>query len=305
MRLILVFTFIISHLFSSAQADTNILLSHLKTLVETHGSRYYKDTSTLNNAADYIKTEFKKYSISVSEQVYEVKGRKYKNIICSFDTSHAERIVIGAHYDVCDPLPGADDNATGVAGLLELARMMSDSSFKSNCRIDLVAYTLEEPPFFRTENMGSYVHAKSLHDKGIKVRGMISLEMIGYFSDEKKSQEYPLGIFKLIYGRKGNFITVVQKTGGGKFVRKFKRKMKRNSPVETKGFKAPAWVTGVDFSDHLNYWKFDIPAMMITDTSFFRNKNYHTSEDTIEKLDLERMAQVVDGVFITLNKMIQ
>jgi Zn-dependent M28 family amino/carboxypeptidase len=305
MRIVMVFGWLLFHSISFAQADTNILLTHLKTLVETHGSRYYKDTATLNNAADYIKTEFKKYSVSVSEQMYEVKGRKYKNIICSFDTSHAERIVIGAHYDVCDPLPGADDNATGVAGLLELARMMSDSSFKSNYRIDLVAYTLEEPPFFRTENMGSYVHAKSLHDKGIKVRGMISLEMIGYFSDERKSQSYPLGIFKLFYGGKGNFITVVQKTGGGKFVRKFKRKMKRHSPVETKGFKSPAWVTGVDFSDHLNYWKFDIPAMMITDTSFFRNKNYHTAEDTIEKLDLKRMAQVVDGVFITLNKMIQ
>ncbi len=289
----------------NCQSDTAIILSHLKTLVETNGSRYYKDTTTLNAAADYIKTEFEKYSVSVSEQVYTYQGKTYKNIICSFDTTHSERIVIGAHYDVCDPLPGADDNATGVAGLLELARLLSDTSFKSDCRIDLVAYTLEEPPFFRSQMMGSYVHAKSMYDKGIKVRGMISLEMIGYFSDEKKSQEYPLGIFKLIYGRKGNFITVVQKTGGGKFVRQFKRKMKRKSPVETKGFKAPAWVTGVDFSDHLNYWNFDIPAMMITDTSFFRNKNYHTAEDTIEKLDLKRMALVIDGVFITLSKMVQ
>src|SRR5688572_10256911 len=131
MRFSIIILFIFSSFISFSQSDTSILLTHLKTLVETHGSRYYKDTATLNDAADYIRTEFKKYSVSVSEQVYEVKGRKYRNIICSFDTSYSERIVIGAHYDVCDPLPGADDNATGVAGLLELARMMSDSSFKS------------------------------------------------------------------------------------------------------------------------------------------------------------------------------
>jgi hypothetical protein len=153
--------------------------------------------------------------------------------------------------------------------------------------------------------MGSHVHAKYLADNDIKVRGMICLEMIGYFSDEKKSQSYPLGILKLIYGGKGNFITVVQKIGGGKFARKFKRKMKKKSPIEAKGFKGPPSLAGLDFSDHLNYWKFDIPAVMITDTSFYRNENYHQPGDTIATLDLKRMAQVIDGVFISLSIMVR
>ena len=306
MRIFLIFTFFLFPSILFSQADTSVILNHLNVLVKTSGSRYYKDTATLNKAAEYIKKEFEKYSVVVTEQVYEAYGKKYRNIICSFDTAFKERIVIGAHYDVCDPLPGADDNATGVAGLLEMARLLKeDSSRISDCRIDLVAYTLEEPPFFRSNFMGSYVHAKSLYDAGVKVRGMICLEMIGYFSDEKKSQEYPIGIFKMIYGRKGNFITVVQKTGSGKFVRKFKRKMKKKSPIETKGFKGPKWITGIDFSDHLNYWKFGFPALMITDTAFYRNKNYHTEEDTIEKLDLEKMALVIDGVYETLKLMMK
>lgn len=290
---------------SFAQADTSILLTHLKTLVESEGHRYFKDTVALNNAADYIKKEFEKYSPVVTIQEYEAYGKKYKNIICSFDTTKKERIIIGAHYDVCDPLPGADDNASGTAGLLELARLFSDSTFKSDCRIDLVAYTLEEPPFFRSQLMGSYIHAKSLHDNNVKVRGMVCLEMIGYFSDEKKSQSYPASILKLFYGRTGDFITIVQKFGGGKFSRTFKRKMKKKSPVKAKGLKGPVSLPGMDYSDHLFYWKFGYSAVMITDTAFYRNKNYHTKEDTIEKLDLVRMAQVIDGVFISIQKMVR
>lgn len=305
-QFLILFSFFIFNLNCYSQADTTVILNHLTTLVKTNGNRYYKDTSTLNAAADYIKSEFKKYSLIITEQEYEAYGKKYKNIICSFDTAFKERIVIGAHYDVCDPLPGADDNATGVAGLLEIARLLNEDSTRiSNCRIDLVAYTLEEPPFFRSNLMGSYIHAKSLYDANVEVRGMICLEMIGYFSDEKKSQDYPVGLFKLIYGRKGNFITVVQKTGAGRFVRKFKRRMKRNAEIETKGFKGPKWITGIDFSDHLNYWKFGFPALMITDTAFYRNKNYHTPDDTIEKLNLEKMAEVINGVYSTLKLMMK
>lgn len=301
---ILVFVLIFVHSFAFSQADSNIVHNHLEKIVLGEGHREFKDTARLNYTADYIKSVFEKYGI-VSEQVYEVKGRKYRNIICSFDTTKNERIIVGAHYDVCDTLPGADDNASGTVGLLELARLLSDSSLKSNYRIDLVAYTLEEPPFFRTDFMGSYVHAKSMVDQKVKVKGMICLEMIGYFSDEKKSQHYPMGILKLIYGRKGNFITVVQKFGAGSFARKFKRKMKRKSPVKAKGFKGPPSLAGLDYSDHLNYWKFGISSVMITDTSFYRNQNYHMSGDTIESLDLERMSYVIDGVFLSLKKIIQ
>ena len=280
------------------QTDTTLVRKHLIALTSTPQPRNYIHINSLNQAADYIKAELKKYADEVTEQTYEVNGKTYRNIICAFDTAHAERIIVGAHYDVCEEQPGADDNASGVTGLLELARQLKNK--KLNYRIDLVAYTLEEPPFFRTPNMGSYVHAKSLKDKNIKVKGMISLEMIGYFNDAKNSQKYPLGFLKLFYGNKGNFITVVQKLNNKTFGRKFKRKMKQGATIRTKSIKAPKFLTGIDFSDHLNYWLFGYSALMITDTSFYRNFNYHHAGDTVNRLDINRMSKVIDSVYQTL-----
>ncbi len=126
---------------------------------------------------------------------------------------------------------------------------------------------------------------------------MISLEMIGYFKDTKNSQHYPLKILKPFYGSKGNYITVVQKFGNGSFPNKFKRKMKHNASIKTKSFKAPPTLPGISWSDHLNYWKFGFSALMITDTSFLRNENYHQTTDTIETLDLLRMCKVIESVY--------
>jgi len=227
-----------------------------------------------------------------------VKGKTYKNVICSFGTENKKRIIVGAHYDVCENQEGADDNATGVVGLLELSRQLKTS--KLNYRIDLVAYTLEEPPYFKTEFMGSYVHAKSLLDSNIDVYGMISVEMIGYFKDEKKSQSYPIGILSLFYGNKGNYITLVKKFNTGKFARKFSKNYISSKTIRTKKFTGPKSLPGIDFSDHLNYWKFGFSALMITDTSFYRNKNYHKKSDTMETLDIYRMSKVIDGLYKTL-----
>jgi hypothetical protein len=129
---------------------------------------------------------------------------------------------------------------------------------------------------------------------------MISLEMIGFFKDEKNSQSYPIGLLSLIYGNRGNYITLVKKYGSGKFTRKFCREYKSTKTIRTKKFAGPTALPGIDFSDHLNYWKFGFSALMLTDTSFYRNKNYHKSTDTMETLDIFRMAKVIDGVFNTL-----
>jgi len=282
----------------SINSDTTIIKKHLTAITKTEAYRNHRNIEQLNKIADYIKSVFLQYSDSVFFQEYNVKGKTYKNVICSFGTENKKRIIVGAHYDVCENQEGADDNATGVVGLLELSRQLKTS--KLNYRIDLVAYTLEEPPYFKTEFMGSYVHAKSLLDSNIDVYGMISVEMIGYFKDEKKSQSYPIGILSLFYGNKGNYITLVKKFNTGKFARKFSKNYISSKTIRTKKFTGPKSLPGIDFSDHLNYWKFGFSALMITDTSFYRNKNYHKKSDTMETLDIYRMSKVIDGLYKTL-----
>lgn len=292
------YLFIVGNCFAAAITDTAIIKSHLTALTKTDKFRTHTNVDQLNRTADYIKNIFSQYTDSVFVQEYVVNGQVYKNVICSFGSENKKRVIVGAHYDACGNQEGADDNASGVVGLLELSRALK--GVKLNNRIDLVAYTLEEPPYFRTEYMGSYVHAKSLADKNIEVYGMVSLEMIGYFKDEERSQTYPIGFLSLFYGNKGNYITLVKKFGAGQFARKFCRTYKSTKVIRTKKFSGPAALPGIDFSDHLNYWKFGFSALMLTDTSFYRNKNYHEPTDTMETLDISRMARVIDGVFNTL-----
>lgn len=280
----------------NAPADSTRLLADVKALCAIN-YRYNSDTGSLNKAAAYIKGEWEKLGLKVEEQKYTAEGKEYKNLICSFGPVDGERIIVGAHYDVCDEQPGADDNASGVAGLLELARLFKSQNQQLKYRVDFVAYTLEEPPHFRKETMGSAVHAKSLFDAKVNVKAMICLEMIGYFSDAPKSQEYPVGLLKLFYPGKANFIAVVGKFGQGKLVRKVKKNMAKSCKVNVRSINAPASVPGIDFSDHLNYWKYGYDAVMITDTSFYRNKNYHQKTDTPETLSYGKMAEVVKGVY--------
>ena len=250
--LLLPFIFIVtSSSFASNTTDTIIIKSHLTAITKTEKPRNHKNIDQLNKTADYIKTIFSQYSDSIFIQEFLVNGQVYKNVICSFGTENKKRIIVGAHYDVCEDQEGADDNASGVAGLLELSRLLKGK--RLNHRIDLVAFSLEEPPYFRKESMGSYVHAKSLAENKTDVLGMISLEMIGHFKDEKKSQAYPIGLLSLLYGNKGNYITLVKKFGAGQFTRKFCRKYKSTKAIRTKKFSAPPALPGIAFSDHLNY----------------------------------------------------
>jgi Zn-dependent M28 family amino/carboxypeptidase len=286
---------------SPAGSDTTLIKTLLKVLTKTPEYRNYENVNQLNAIAGYIFDWFYRYADTTYFQEYKVEGKVYKNVIGTFGSHNAKTIIVGAHYDVCGNQEGADDNASGVVGLLELARLLANQNL--NYRIELVAFTLEEPPYFRTEHMGSYIHAKSLLDNDASVYGMISLEMIGYFSDERKSQQYPLGLLSLFYGNKGNYITVVNKFQKGRFSRKFTNQFRNVATIRTKKFVGPRKLPGIDFSDHLNYWKFGFSAMMITDTAFYRNKNYHKLSDTFDTLDIARMAKVIDGVFETLLKM--
>ena len=282
-------------------SDTLRIHNDLVAITKTKKSRNYRNLDVLNQVAAYIQSELKKETPSVSEQKFDVRGSEYKNIIASFGPENAERIIVGAHYDVCGEQEGADDNGSAVAGLLELARLLKNQDLKY--RFDLVAYTLEEPPFFRTEHMGSYVHAKYLADNKIPVKGMVCLEMLGYYDNTEGSQSYPVGFLKWIYGSKGDFITVVEKMNSGSFAKTFRKNMLSEQTLRTKKFKAPASLPGIDFSDHLNYWHYGFSAVMITNTAFYRNKNYHDKKDTLEKLNIGNIGLVVDGVFRALMKM--
>jgi hypothetical protein len=270
-------------------------------ITKTKKPRNHLNLLTLDFVADYIFNELSKNCDTVYYQKYLVNGLEYKNVIGVIGSNNKEKIILGAHYDVAGNQEGADDNASGIVGLLELSRLISKENL--DYQIEFVAYTLEEPPYFRTDFMGSHIHAKSLHDKNVKLKGMICLEMIGYFNDNKNSQDYPIGFLRLFYGNRGDYITVVQKFGNGRFGRQIKRKMKSQNLIKTKSFKAPAKLPGIDFSDHLNYWRYGYSAVMITNTAFYRNKNYHEQTDKMETLDLKRMGLVIDEVFMTLRKL--
>ena len=280
---------------SERTVDPSRLEAHVRKLSIELGPRDVRHIENLDKVAAYIKNEFSQTGAFVSEQVYRVQGRSYRNVIAHFGPETEERIIVGAHYDAAGPFPGADDNASGVAGVIELARLLSQQ--QPPMRVELVAFSLEEPPYFRTTGMGSLVHAKSLRQQNVRVRVMFSLEMIGYFSDAPNSQLFPVGLLSAFYPSKGNFISVVGRLSEGLLVRRTKAAMRNATPLPVYSINAPRFIPGVDLSDQVNYWYSGYDALMITDTAFYRNRNYHTAEDTAEKLDYKRMAMVVEGVY--------
>ena len=230
------------------------LYTDVKELTSVNPPRNYANLSSLNSAADYISDEFKKLNCRVEEQKYTADGNEYKNIIASFGPEDGERIIVGAHYDVYENFSGADDNASAVAGMLEIARLIDELKPKLKHRIDFAAYTLEEPPYFRTKYMGSAVHAKSLADANVKVKLMINLESIGYYSDEEHSQSYPIFFLKWFYPEKANYIMIAGNLGHGKIVSDVKKYMMEASDIDVYSINAPRFLPGIDFSDHLNFW---------------------------------------------------
>lgn len=276
--------------------ETN-LKSHVKHLSETIGTRTYQETEKLNRAADYIEEKFRSYKCNVKRQSFGHGNNTYYNIEAEVKgTSTGDGIiVVGAHYDTAWGTPGADDNASGVAGLLELSRLTSEKPLPLTVRF--VAFALEEPPFFRTKNMGSYVYAESLKNEAADVKGMIALEMLGYFCDKKGCQYYPLPFFRWFYPDRGNFLAFVGNIRSRRFTLKMKKAFQKSSSLPVESLNTISLVPGVDFSDHLSFWRFGYPAFMITDTAFYRNPHYHGYGDRAETLDYKRMAEFVKGFY--------
>ncbi len=282
------------------------LRTHVTALAEEFRPRDWLHPKNLDQAAGYIRSEFESAGLTVADQTYEMEGRTYRNVIASIGPDTKGRVVVGAHYDAFGELPGADDNASGVAGLIELAHRLP--GINSSVRIDLVAFTLEEPMtpegdgLFRSEFGGSSVYIRSLEEQGRGVRVFLNLEMIGYFSDENGSQQFPLGLIGMFYPSMGNFITIVGRVGQGKIVRRVKGAMRSATALPVHSMSAHEIVEGVDWSDHSNFWNAGYDAVMITDTSFLRNTAYHTEGDTADRLDYERMAMVVEGVYAAVRE---
>lgn len=267
-------------------------------LTQTVHPRSADNIDNLNRSAEYIKEVFISSGARVTAQDIPITGGPYKNIVANYGPADGPLIIIGAHYDSVssyenDQLtytPGADDNASGVAGLLELARLLQQQAPKTG--VQLVAYASEEPPFFRSDEMGSAVHAASL-ERPVKL--MIALEMIGYY-DSTPGSRLPIPGHVLALSRSGDFIAVVGRMQDINAVRQVKAALLSSRDLSVYSMNAPGFIPGIDFSDHLNYWQYDIPAVMITDTAFYRNKQYHFPGDIADRLNYQKMAQVVDGV---------
>ena len=280
---------------SAVTVDAARLKAHVGTLSEALHPRDWTHVDNLAKCADYIATHFTNAGAAVQSQVFDVEGRQYRNVIGRFGVGKGAKVIIGAHYDTCGRTPGADDNASGVATLIELAYLLGRDAPARE--VELVAYALEEPPFFRTQSMGSAVHAKSIAGEKATITGVIVLEMVGYFRDERGSQSYPAILLRLMYPDRGNFIAVAGPWDQGDWIKTVKVGMKGATDLPVYSIRAPTIVPGVDFSDHLNYWPYGIKAVMITDTAFYRNKAYHTTGDTANRLDYSRMSKVVVAVF--------
>jgi len=275
---------------SAAQLESSgRMTEHVRYLSTTIGERNTFRNGWLKAAADYIRTNLTQSGYAVREQTYAVEGTTVSNL--GSETS-AGAVVVGAHYDTVSGTGGADDNTSGVAAALELARLLKGSKFHRTIRFAF--FVNEEPPFFQTERMGSLVYAKRLRQEQVPISAIISLETLGYYSDRPGSQKYPavLGPF---YPSRGDFVGFVGNSESRDLVRRATRSFRESARFPSEGVAAPATWPGIGWSDQWSFWQEGYPAIMITDTAIFRYPYYHTSGDTSEKIDVNKMARVVEG----------
>lgn len=274
------------------------LKRHVVMISKTIGDRNLSSNTAylrLKKTSAYITDEFEKSGYRTLKQKYSVENRVVENIeaVKIGDSTKNRTIVIGAHYDSVPHCPGANDNASGVAALLVIAERFFRQQLPVT--IKFVAFVNEEPPYFQTENMGSVKYANRARRQDENIIAVISLETIGYYSDIKGSQKYPVP-FNLFYPDTGNFIGFVGNLSSKKIMTQMIKSFRGNTDFPSQGIAAPQWVTGIDWSDHSSFWNAGYKGIMITDTAPFRYKYYHTGEDTWEKLNYPKMARVVNGI---------
>lgn len=271
------------------------LRGHVEALSGKIGERHVGRPDALHAAEAYIAGAFGSLGYHVARQTYLAQGVASSNleVVIPGGSRASEIVLVGAHYDTVPGSPGADDNASGVAGVIEIARALRESSLTRT--VKLVAFVNEEPPFFYFGEMGSRVYARAARARGDDIRVMLSLEMLGCYSDEAGSQAYPplLGYF---YPEAGNFIAFVSNLRSRRTLREVVRAFKGGSDFPAEKLASPGIVPGVSWSDQLSFWREGYPGVMVTDTAFYRYRHYHSATDTPEKIDYARMARVVDGL---------
>lgn len=273
----------------------------MKHLSETIGERNLSHPESLQQTRDYIREGLQQSGYVVTQQEYSAGNQQVSNLEAMLQGSeaNAKTVVVGAHYDSARGTRGANDNASGVAAVLELARLLGTTKPRQTIRF--VFFVNEEPPYFQTENMGSLVYAKQLRHDGLQISA-ISLETIGYYSDAPNSQKYP-PVLSLFYPSGGNFAGFVGSSDSRDLVRNAIRKFRESTNFPSEGISAPADWPGIGWSDHWSFWQQGYQAIMVTDTAPFRYPYYHTSRDTAEQLDFDRTARVVEGLRHVIEKM--
>lgn len=271
------------------------LRRHVTVLGAEIGERNVRHPQALRRAADYIRAVWERQGYTVAPHEYEFDGEVWANLEVTQTGADlaAEIVLVGAHYDSVLGSPGANDNGTGVAALLELTRCLAQHRPRRTLRF--VAFVNEEPPLFWTRAMGSHVYARAARKRGDDIRAMLSLETIGYYSDAPGSQRYP-PFLKWFYPERGNFIAFLANPRSRALLKRAVAAFRAATDFPAEHLTASALVPGVGWSDQLSFWQAGYPALMVTDTALYRYPYYHTAQDTPDKVDYGALARVTQGL---------
>jgi Zn-dependent M28 family amino/carboxypeptidase len=267
------------------------------------GERNIWNHQKLTAAADFLEASLVEAGYKVHRQNYQVQDKTCSNLEAQITgTEQPEQIIIvGAHYDTVYSSPGANDNASGLAATLALARRFIGQKTARTLRF--VFFTNEEPPFFMTDQMGSTVYAKSCREKNEQIIAMLSLETIGYYTDQPNSQQYPFPL-SLFYPSTGNFLGFASNLSSRKLLHAAIASFRKKCKFPSVGGAYPEFITGINWSDHYSFWKYNYPAIMITDTAPYRYPYYHGPEDTVDKIDYDRLSIVTTGIESVISELL-
>lgn len=288
----------------AAGVSETALRAHVQALAGEIGERNVWRPRALRAAEDYLRRQWQAQGYAVTAHEVAFEHERWANLEVSRPGRRApgEIVIVGAHYDSVSGSPGANDNGSGVAALLELARRFAARDTGRTVRF--VAFVNEEPPFFRTGDMGSRHYARAARAGSEDIRAMLALETIGYYDDAPGSQHYP-PLFSLFFPDRGNFLGLVSNFGSRALLKRAVAAFRAASDFPIEHVATFGWVPGVDWSDHASFWDEGYPAIMITDTALYRYPYYHSGRDTPDKLDYARLARVTEGLVAVIEALAQ